>query len=25
MNFYINQAIQINYLRVESVSNSSVL
>ncbi|MEI4791023.1 spore germination protein GerPB [Bacillus sp. FJAT-53060] len=25
MNFYINQAIQINYLRVEAVSNSSVL
>jgi spore germination protein PB len=25
MNFYINQTIQINYLRVESVSNSSVL
>lgn len=25
MNFYINQAIHINYLRVEAVSNSSVL
>ncbi|ALC80682.1 MULTISPECIES: spore germination protein GerPB [Bacillus] len=25
MNFYINQSIHINYLRVESVSNSSVL
>lgn len=25
MNFYINQSICINYLRVEAVSNSSVL
>jgi len=25
MNFYINQSIQINYLRVEGISNSSVL
>ncbi|KAA6453389.1 spore germination protein GerPB [Bacillus swezeyi] len=25
MNFYINQTIQINYLRVEGISNSSVL
>ncbi len=25
MNFYINQSICINYLRVDSVSNSSVL
>ncbi|MBL6007509.1 MULTISPECIES: spore germination protein GerPB [Bacillus] len=25
MNFYINQTIQINYLRLESISNSSIL
>ncbi|MGG4490471.1 spore germination protein GerPB [Metabacillus idriensis] len=25
MNFYINQTIQINYLKVDAVSNSSVL
>lgn len=25
MNFYINQSININYLRVDAVSNSSVL
>ncbi|MBT2573883.1 spore gernimation protein GerPB [Bacillus sp. ISL-51] len=25
MNFYVNQTIQINYMRVESVSNSSIL
>lgn len=25
MNFYINQTIQINYLRIEGISNSSVL
>ncbi|WFA06399.1 spore germination protein GerPB [Bacillus sp. HSf4] len=25
MNFYINQTIQINYLRVDGISNSSVL
>jgi spore germination protein PB len=25
MNFYINQTIQINHLKVEAVSNSSVL
>ncbi|MDR4434681.1 spore germination protein GerPB [Bacillus tequilensis] len=25
MNFYINQTIQINYIRLESISNSSVL
>ncbi|PJY99915.1 MULTISPECIES: spore germination protein GerPB [Bacillus] len=25
MNFYVNQTIQINYLRLESISNSSIL
>lgn len=25
MNFYVNQSIHINYMRVESVSNSSIL
>ncbi|NTU26833.1 spore gernimation protein GerPB [Bacillus tequilensis] len=25
MNFYINQTIQINYIRLESISNSSIL